>query len=81
MIVAATLSVCADCLEYLANGEGELEPERLADIRAGIERERGDVVLSGEDEGFSWSPCQLCESPLGGDRFGAAVLVAEGVGA
>ena len=28
-----------------------------------------DYVVSGEEEGFSWSPCCLCGSTLGGERY------------
>jgi hypothetical protein len=30
-----------------------------------------DFVAGQEDFGFSWSPCHLCGSSLGGDRFQA----------
>ena len=84
MIVAARLSICGDCLQIVANGSAglDLEPERIAEIEAAIAKQGGDVVPAGEEgeEGaFSWSPCELCESPLGGDRYAAALLVAEGV--
>lgn len=79
MRVAATLSVCADCIAYLANGPDDIEAERLPDILAGIAKQGGDCAPGSDDNGFSWSPCDLCESPLGGDRYGAAVLVPESV--
>lgn len=82
MRVAAELSVCGDCLQYLANGPDELSPEAAAATAAGIEREGGHIVPACEPDcegGFSWSGCELCLSPLGGDRHRAAVLVPEGV--
>lgn len=71
------LSVCVDCIAYLANGGDELEPSRAAEIAAAIERQGGHVVAAcGADceGGFSWAPCELCGSTLGGERHAAAVL-------
>jgi hypothetical protein len=82
MRVEVELSICVDCLQYLANGGEELEPARAEEIAAAIAKQGGDVVPAcGEDceGGFSWSPCELCGSALGGERHAAAVLVAEGV--
>lgn len=75
MLKSAELRICVDCLLYLES-EPELEPERVAEICAGLERCGGSVV-TGEPEGFSWSPCGLCGSTLGGERYSAAVLVPE----
>lgn len=68
------LSVCSDCLELVANGEGELEPEALAACSAGLKREQEQGAqlvadCSADCEGpFSWSPCELCRRPEGGAR-------------
>lgn len=78
------LSVCADCLEAVANGleSGTLEPEALEAVSAGIARETASGATLAPDcepdcEGpFSWSPCELCERPEGGARHRLAVAPA-----
>ena len=66
--------VCEDCLMVLAGySEDELGRDISASV-AGLDRESAAGVhvdiACGEDceGGFSWSPCQLCESHLAGDR-------------
>lgn len=78
MRVAAELSICVDCLQFIANGPDELSPDVAAACAAGVEREGGHVVPNCPEncEGwFSWSPCDLCNRPEGGERHPAAVLV------
>lgn len=69
-----TGKVCVDCLMVLAGySPDELGVDVSASIAA-IERESAagvtvDIACEEDCEGsFSWSPCQLCESDLGGDR-------------
>ena len=82
------LSVCADCLMFIANGDlpTDDDPERDAEIIAGVEREQasGSHLCAGgidddpdapDEGGFSWSSCDCCNSSLGGDRFKATLLV------
>lgn len=67
------LSVCVDCIEYIANGEAET-PKRLERaIQATIGKPSGALAYDGEDLGFSWEPCEACGSTLGGERFKAFV--------
>ncbi len=76
------LSVCADCLEAVANGleSGTLEPEALEAVKAGLEREtasgaRLETDCEPDCEGsFSWSPCELCQRPEGGARHRLAAV-------
>jgi hypothetical protein len=71
------ISICVDCLQFLANGPDELEPTKAAEIAAAVEREGGHVVTAcPEDcEGwFSWSPCGLCRDHLGGERHPAVIF-------
>lgn len=73
-----TLAVCVDCIMALANGE---YPEDAARRDAIIDAEtryhdEGFAILAGGDETdtFSWSPCELCGSSLGGSRHEAAAV-------
>ena len=72
------ISVCGDCLQYLANGPDSLEPHRVAEIEVAIQREGSAVVPNCDEDcegDFSWSPCELCRYTLGGDRHKAAVWI------
>jgi hypothetical protein len=66
---------CVDCLMLVANGETppNMDKVETAEYLARVEtRTAGFHVIPAcpEDcEGsFSWSPCDVCGSPLGGDR-------------
>jgi hypothetical protein len=79
MIVKYTLSACADCIAYVANGTSPVPG--LGDIieeRLGAEDARNLVNAddSGDDE-FSWQFCECCGSRLGGSRGQLAVLACE----
>jgi hypothetical protein len=68
------ISICADCLALLANGEigtedSEYEEAHTAAMKALWGEQR--LFLGGEPEGFSWASCDGCGSSLGGDRFAA----------
>lgn len=74
------LTVCVDCvlMEHFAASEMDDVPtERIAEINLARE-ELGVLSLNfvGDPDGehfaekfFSRQPCDLCRSPLGGDRF------------
>jgi len=81
------LDVCDNCAYAIANGAGEIDPEYAdegwhAAFDAGVEWETADGwdLVSGDcgDEGeycyFSYSPCDVCRLPLGGDRHLAHVM-------
>ena len=78
MRVIDELSVCADCLFWLANGDvlpEDRDPEEfLSDVRRTLGEDLRHVVITGESLGFSWSACESCGSTLGGERFSAAIL-------
>ena len=76
------VQVCVECVQYSANGGAEIDPQKVAEIQAGLnsygtgaefhyitDSEKGE--LSG---GFSWSPCDVCGDTLGGDRFDGFVM-------
>ena len=89
MAETIALAVCYDCLHEIANDETPdgADPERKP--RAGTEE--WEVTLGGEhgeyceletrgecdceDLGFSWCPCDLCTSRLGGDRYAATAWI------
>ena len=66
------LKACTDCVAAIANDDYPDDDARAESIIAG-ERywwQEGYVVVNGSDETdhFSWSPCDLCGSHLGGAR-------------
>ena len=68
-------SVCVDCLMFLANGDTPQELDEAGTekwVAEFVRRTEGThIFLAGPEdcEGwFSWSPCDACGSPLGGDR-------------
>lgn len=74
------LAVCTVCLCLIANGEYEADASEAEAAWAGMARTWGDnarhLVAVGDSESwFSWTSCDACESPLGGDRHAAAVLI------
>lgn len=64
---------CADCLNYIANGE---LPDSFAgdDIRSAVARLPGQAVADGADLGFCHDKCEICGA-LPGNRY--RVLVKE----
>jgi hypothetical protein len=68
-----TLAVCVDCYCATANGVESVEsaPEGWsADYLDAVARLGRFDVLDAESGSFSWNPCELCGSTLGGYRFG-----------
>ena len=78
----AEAQVCVDCLQYSANGAGEIAPAKVEAIRVGLsayghhaefhpnyDPETLDLSVS-----FSWSPCEVCGDTLGGDRVEGWVM-------
>lgn len=64
------LYVCSDCGYFLANGmPDEHDPTWSPD---NMKISDGYIVVNGDsdkDKGFSWSPCDICDSKLGGARM------------
>ena len=78
------LDVCVDCLMlaagYDAQDLGHELPQAVLDAPARVARdnnvERVTIVPGEGDAGhFSWSPCELCLSTLGGDRHAVTVII------
>lgn len=76
------IDICVDCLFCLAYGsdhegvppgQGALIGDQwgATDLTLGCP---ADCCPDETDPWFSWSPCQGCGSPLGGDREHATVL-------
>jgi hypothetical protein len=86
MLTATELMACADCLFYVANGDGA-EDVDLGALERRIQRTIGHpsgVLACGDwdqDEEFSWSQCECCGSRLGGSRHQLVMLLPEGVAA
>ena len=70
-----TYSVCAECVMFAANGpEDSMSAERvreLATAHTGLMVSPVSDSVTGEpsEPSFSWHPCSVCGSHLGGDRF------------
>ncbi len=62
------LVVCEDCLLFIANGIDDSTPPETV---SGAENAAGWLMSGSEDLGFSWSPCEVCRRPLGGERHQA----------
>lgn len=79
MKVTHDLAVCTDCVQIIANGEISDGTDTGDQVAAAQVVKWGDLaahmVLGDTDEPwFSWSSCDGCGSPLGGDRFNAHIL-------
>lgn len=87
------LWACVDCLFAIANGDYPEDPERRAEVEAGLIQnpaiglghlhgeefcgtDHGDDYDSQtecETHDFSWTPCHVCGSHLGGSRHAVHV--------
>lgn len=79
--VVAEMRVCTDCRFFVAGFSdeemGEPYPDAVVAAVAECAARGWHLVNGGEDTdelGFSWSKCDLCDSPLGGDRFVVVAL-------
>jgi hypothetical protein len=64
---------CTDCLLFIANGDNESGVyERMTNVWT--QEEVAHMVAGDEEYGFSWGDCDGCESGLGGERYGFAIL-------
>lgn len=52
----------------------KLQKMWLEQLPRGKDGKEADLCYDGEDLGFSWHDCECCGSPLGGDRYKAAIL-------
>ena len=74
-----TASICTDCHMYSHYGDDSFSdyvtPEMASDIRQGFD-ELGNVHVADhhEEAHFSWSPCDICGSHLGGDRHDVDII-------
>lgn len=73
------ISVCVVCIHLMANGEYD-DGEDTAEVCAAGQAklwgaEARHFVPGDEDQGFSWSRCEGCGDPSGGDRFQAHVMI------
>lgn len=77
--VVRELSICTDCLMWQANGDdsGLCNCARCEGHNSLVRAARcddGPIVVGDEDYGFSYTACDLCTTPLAGDRHAASVL-------
>lgn len=75
MSAVSSYSVCVDCYSFAANGpDDSMSAERvqeLATAQTGLIVSPVSDSVTGEpsEPSFSWHPCAVCGSHLGGDRF------------
>lgn len=73
------VSICVDCLVYEANGETPVDldeaqtAEWLSRFHTGVGADHW-LALGDSEGSFSWYPCHICRSPLGGDRYDATLF-------
>jgi len=62
---------CVDCLFLAESNKHSSEEHTRRYEEAIVERGLGNPVLYGfqNEEHFSWSSCDICKSPLGGNRY------------
>lgn len=82
------LRICTDCAMFAANGEVfDSDGNDVTDQHAELFEAAWDgwrdattgrfphLVVNGDDEpSFGTSPCDGCDSPLAGDRYGASLI-------
>ena len=84
------IDVCEDCFQYLFNSTDsfyyyytdEEAEQRIQKIKDAIKENYADceLVYNTNEEGeieydeFSWRPCELCGSTLGGTRYSITIL-------
>ena len=78
--------MCGDCYMYAHYGEETFGDDTTPDMRRDIvgafdklgdARYRGDVRWSigdAHNTHFSWAPCDICGSTLGGDRHDVTIV-------
>ena len=78
-----TIHACTDCMVAVANDDFTgMDLERETAVRAGIRRWNTDGFLltpDGTELRFSGTPCEVCLSPLAGDRHLLGALDHHGV--
>ena len=71
---------CNDCTGAIAGDSSGIEIDRREATAAGIKRIGHDLVI-GDEIGFSWAPCGVCRSWLGGNRHAVGYLAVQEVSA
>ena len=73
---ADRLTACADCFQVIAGNLDvmDLDADREGEILTAINAIQNDGRRlycddDGSGAGFSWTPCDVCKSKLGGDRY------------
>ena len=67
------LEICTTCLLTVANGVEDGATQAAAEALAA--NWEGYLIAPGNGEGhFSWTYCDGCDSPLGGDRHKATAM-------
>ena len=80
MTISDTYEVdaCIDCVLWHANGDdsGIADEERIHEVHFAVGLPANGVLAVGDGEQFfTWQPCEVCGSRLGGDRITCTVLI------
>lgn len=74
-------AICTDCFMWCHGySPEENTAERVAEIERGFRLNQvvsTDPYSENGEPHFSWSPCEVCESHLGGDRYDVALFIHE----
>jgi hypothetical protein len=74
------LEGCTDCVLYLANGDVPDEDSGWSPEAVERNWKGYNVCVAGDEnseEYFSWRPCEVCGSKLGGNRYPCAAWKCE----
>jgi hypothetical protein len=68
----ANVSACVDCVMCIEYGASE----HNAEFKSGMLSwgAKSAYNLTDEEEYFSWNPCDICGSTLGGNRYDAVLV-------
>ena len=74
-------TICTDCALWHANGDlsgldnlPEAEAAERREAIIGADTDGYVVVVDDGEASFSWRSCDLCRTPLGGDRLDATFI-------
>jgi len=66
-----TLQACADCFDVIAGNVDNIDADREGEISAAVaalQTDGAQLIPGTAENEFSWSPCEICGSKLGGKR-------------
>lgn len=68
---------CADCFDAIEGADSPPPPVIFHDVAQVVTANALTSIHTGEEQGFSWTPCAVCKSVKGGERWRAFGLAPE----